>query len=342
MKKTTRFFLLLFILVAGLGFDLSAQTKSQATKPEYELTGNLSFDIMSMSGKVTRISIRVGDGGTGPFKAVMTNDATLPTHTIFRPEKLNKFGGNAKLPVVAFANGGCRNSSGEFRNFLSEIASHGFLVISIGPITNTMLGGGEMAVGATESKQLLDAVDWAIKENSRPESIFFQKIDIEKVAVMGQSCGGLQALAVSSDPRVTTTVILNSGAFKSTGQQSKFLPAFEKSDLKKLHASVAYFVGGESDMATQNAEDDYKWLDQVPVIVASYDFSDKVKETGNKGIGHYPATYRNPNGGDFAVAAVAWLKWQLKGDQAAGKIFAGNPCGLEKNPRWKVNKKNID
>jgi len=30
-----------------------------------------------------------------------------------------------KPPIVAFGNGGCRNGSGEFRNFLSDVASHG-------------------------------------------------------------------------------------------------------------------------------------------------------------------------------------------------------------------------
>ena len=31
-------------------------------------------------------------------------------------------------------------------------------------------------------------------------------------------------------------------------------------------------------------------------------------------VGHYPATYRQPNGGAFAVAVNAWLDWHLKGD----------------------------
>src|SRR5687767_2845260 len=29
-------------------------------------------------------------------------------------------------------------------------------------------------------------------------------------------------------------------------------------------------------------------------------------------VGHYPATYRQPNDGAFARAVGAWLKWQLK------------------------------
>ena len=61
---------------------------------------------------------------------------------------------------------------------------------------------------------LIDAIDWAVKENGDRSSRFYRKLDASKVAVMGQSCGGLQALAVSGDPRVTTTVVMNSGAFR--------------------------------------------------------------------------------------------------------------------------------
>jgi hypothetical protein len=36
------------------------------------------------------------------------------------------------------------------------------------------------------------------------------------------------------------------------------------------------------------------------------------------------------------------LKWQLKGDREAAKMFIGNPCGLTKNPKWIVEKKKIE
>jgi len=344
MTNIYRKLIIFFSLVIVFQVSLVAQENYNNTNDKFELTGHLSFNISSRSGLVRSVAITIGDGGTGPYKAIMVGETTLLTHTIFRPKDLSPFTGKNRLPIIAFANGGCRNSSGEFRNFLSEIASHGFLVIAIGPINNTLTSGSESAILVTDSKLLLDAIDWAISESNRQESPYFQKIETTKIAAMGQSCGGMQALDVSSDSRITTTVVLNSGLFPVLADSMKVpnFPTTTKSDLGKIHSSVAYFTGGENDALNTNAADDFKSINQVPILYATYDFTDKVKESGFKGYGHYPATYREPNGGDFADASVAWLKWQLKGDDDAAKMFIGNPCGLTKNSKWTVTKKNIE
>jgi dienelactone hydrolase len=72
--------------------------------------------------------------------------------------------------------------------------------------------GSEGRTGTSGASQVLDGVTWAAAENDRQGSEYYHKIDTAKVAVMGQSCGGGQAIDLSLDPRVTTSVILNSGA----------------------------------------------------------------------------------------------------------------------------------
>ncbi len=336
--------IILFSIIIVFKGSLFGQENSNNVCDNFELTGNLSFDIASRSGLVRSVAITVGDGGSGSYKAIMVGDTTLLTHTLFRPKDLTQFSCHHKLSVVVFGNGGCRNSSGEFRNFLSEIASHGFLVIAVGPVNNTMSSGSESAILVTNSKTLLTAIDWAFRENSRKESLYFQKIDTAMIAAMGQSCGGMQALEVSSDLRIKTTVVLNSGVFESLADSMKKrenFPAVKKVDLEKIHGPVVYYTGGKTDALDLNAADDFNRINHVPVFYASYDFTDKAK-AGYGGYGHYPATYREPNGGDFAIAAVAWLKWQLKVDPEAAKMFVGNPCGLAKNPKWIVVKKKIE
>ena len=67
--------------------------------------------------------------GSGPYPATREEPASLPTHTVYRPADLAN---TPKLPVVLWANGGCRNTSVEFTRFLGELASHGYLVIAVG------------------------------------------------------------------------------------------------------------------------------------------------------------------------------------------------------------------
>ncbi|MBN2650016.1 MAG: hypothetical protein JXR50_09780 [Prolixibacteraceae bacterium] len=277
------------------------------------------------TGSSEKATVRVvEDGGTGDYSAIMYTDNSLETHTIFRPKDLKPFGKKAKLPIIAWGNGACANSPWEHINFLSEVASHGFLVIAIGPMPQEGQRGG----GRSESSQLIDAIDWAIAQNNDKSSDLYEKIDITKIAVSGMSCGGLQTLETAPDPRVTTAVICNSGIIGDGGGMPG-MPGLKKDHLEKLHTPTLYLLGGETDIAYQNGMDDFKRINHVPVFVANMD------------VGH-GGTYSQPHGGEFAKVATAWYKWQLKGDKEAGKMFTGKPCGLSKSDVWTVEKKNLD
>ncbi len=294
----------LFFIAISLASFISCQTKTLEILP----------------GRI------VEDGGTGEYSAVMYTDSTLKTHTIFRPQDLSAFGKNQKLPIIAWGNGACANSPWEHINFLSEVASHGFLVIAIGPMPEE---GEEVHGTRSVSSQLLDAIDWAIAQNNDKKSPFYNKVDVDKISVSGMSCGGLQTLEVAPDPRITTIVVCNSGLFIRTGGGMPGMPTVAKEELNKIHTPTLYLLGGESDIAYGNGMDDYERINHVPIFVANMD------------VGH-GGTYRQPHGGEFAVVATAWYKWQLKGDEEAGRLFTGKPCGLANSDLWTVDKKNID
>ncbi|MFB4266168.1 alpha/beta hydrolase [Nonomuraea sp. GTA35] len=245
-------------------------------------------------------------GGSGPYPADYETTLRLPRHTVYRPATLPA---GVLLPIVAWGNGACRADGTWFENFLKELASHGFLVIA-----NGRPGG----TGSTDADMLIDAIDWAIAENGRLASRFRGRIDTTKIAVMGQSCGGLEAYEVSDDPRVTTTGIWNSG----------IMSALDKAQLARLHAPIGYFIGGPSDIAYENALDDWN---RLPAGLPAF--------MGNLDVGHF-GTYSQPNGGEFGRVGALWLKWQLKGDAAARAAFVGPDCGLCSGP-WQVRQKNL-
>jgi hypothetical protein len=337
MNSRTRFSILLIALAFHAGATGAA---TQQAPPA--LVGTVSFD--APSAQLQRIVVTVGDGGSGRYPAVLAGDPGLASHTIYRPADLSPFGGANRLPIVAWANGACRNNSGEYRNFLAEIASHGFLVVAIGPAASSLVLGSGQPGGGTQAAQLLEGVEWAIAQDAVPGGEYFQKIDREHIALMGHSCGGVQALDVSGDPRVTTTVVWNSGvrpqqaaaapspAPAPAGSQTappSSMATMTKERLRELHSPVAYFVGGTGDIAYANAVDDFERIGHVPVLFGSQD------------VGHYPATFRQPHGGAFGVAAVAWLQWHLKGDETAARQFVGSGCGLCSEPAWTLRSKNL-
>ena len=279
--------------------------------------------------------------GGGPFKAIMISDSRLATHTIYQPADLAALGA-AKLPIVVWGNGACMNVGNRFRWFLSEVASYGYLAIAIGPVgppsmeaapqpaaplpPNTPPPPPPSTPPASHSSQLIDAIDWAQAENERQGSRYFHRLDVKKIAVMGQSCGGVQAIEASADPRVSTTVVWNSGLFP-TPQTMGGGKAMTKADLKLLHAPVAYISGDPQDIAHANANDDFAQLKGLPAF-----------RGWERGVGHN-GTYRDADGGEFGGVAVAWLNWRLKGDAQAAKMFTGKDCGLCVNPRWVVKRK---
>lgn len=75
----------------------------------------------------------VEEGGSGSYKAIMMEEPTLTTHTVFRPQDLSKFNKENPLPVIVWGNGGCANSPSGHINFLNDVASQGYLVVAIGP-----------------------------------------------------------------------------------------------------------------------------------------------------------------------------------------------------------------
>jgi len=276
----------------------------------------------------------------------MEQDPGLPTHTVYRPKDLTKLQGQ-KLPIIAWGNGACANNGASFRNYLTEIASHGFLAIAIGPPEVPPAAGKQApapgpggAKGAakqggggpaTKSTQLSDAINWAIAENGRKDSQYYGKIDTAKIAVMGQSCGGIQSLAVAEDPRIKLIGIWNSGILNMP--LAPGAPAMEdvrKEQLEKLHSPIFYITGDKSDIAFENGIDDFKRITKVPALHAYKD-----------GVGH-GGTYSQPNGGEFGKIAVAMLQWQFKNDQEAAKMFVGANCGLCQDPQWHVSRKGIN
>jgi len=243
------------------------------------------------------------------YTATYSTDSRLPNHTIYRPTNLAQV--TDRMPIVAWGNGACRADGTWFQEFLTPLAAHGVLVIA-----NGNPGGS----GQTNYQMLIESINWAIAENSRSGSPLNGKIDTNAVSVMGQSCGGIEAVDASADPRVDSTVLWNSGLF-GTGT---------KPELDELHGPTAWFTGGESDIAYSNAVDDYAEIgSRVPAVIGHYG------NVGHMGLFTDPAVERH-----IVTVAADWLDATLYNNAEARAQFVGTNCGLCRGTPWRISSKN--
>lgn len=280
------------------------------------------------SGPVAPVTVKskvVEEGGTGPYKALMFEAPGMEVHTIFAPQDLSPFNEKNPLPVLVWGNGACSNSPWEHYKFLNEIASHGFLVVASGYIP---MEDGPYHGQRSTAEQQIEAVDWALAQNADKESPFHGRIDEDAIAAAGMSCGGLQTLQNCEDPRFKTLMIMNSGLFINPGIAMPGMPMPTKDKLQNIRVPVIYILGGEEDIAYANGMDDFYRLTKVPAFAANYP------------VGH-GGTYGQPHGGEFTVPALAWLQWQLKGDEKAAEMFKGYPCGLALREGWTVERNSL-
>ncbi len=258
--------------------------------------------------------------GSGPHKVtVETNsDPGINEGTVYRPTDL---GGTEKYPIFAWGEGGCSENGSSNSAAMAEIASHGYFVIADGTPGGSASRSMDSSNPASMGTPLLAYITWAIAENAKPCSAYYQSLDTTKIATNGFSCGGLMAEGTAGDPRITTWGLNSSGLFASN-------QAFYKT----IHTPVLIVLGGSGDIAYTNGENDYTNISalKIPIMLFS------------KALGHGGDLF-STHGGDFTKIDLAWLNWWLKGDEGAtGKgVLVGSGCTYCTDSAWEVKSANL-
>ena len=253
------------------------------------------------------------------FKAIAVKEASMPDFVVYRPKDLlHVHARQGAVPLLLFGNGACSDTSIGYERMLTEIASHGYIVVAIGEL---MMQQGERKEGHTPSSELKRGLDLMLQLCRTKGSDYYSYIDTTRIAAAGHSCGGAQVLANAADPHLKTYLILNAGM----GDME--MAGASMASLKNVHAPILYIVGGTSDVAYQNAQKDYDRIHHVPVCLADHPAS-----------GH-GGTYWAPNGGDYGRLVIDWLDWQLKGKRQNADIFLNGE--LSHYQGWTIKNKNF-
>lgn len=278
--------------------------------------------IVSLSAFSTNASPKhkvIDEGGSGPYKSEALSESSLPNFVVYKPQSIKLTVKSAGLlPILVFANGGCNDTSLPHEKMLSDLASHGYMVIALGMMQDRI---DDRELHKSPNEDMIKAIDWATNQNKDKSSAYYRSLDLNNIALGGQSCGGAQVLVNCGDPRVKSCILFNSGI----GNME--MSGASKELLKNLHCPILYVIGGKGDVAYQNAIVDYENINKVPVVFAN-----------QLCVGH-GGTFHEQYGGSFSHMLRNWLDWQFKNQKKYSDVFLKN--NLKDFPDWTMKAKNF-
>ena len=219
-------------------------------------------------------------------------------HIVFYPKALES--SNQTWPVIVWANGTCC-APVLYTGLLKGLSAKGFVVI-----TNSDVMSGD---GTSQRGEL----DYILAENARPGSVFYGKIDSNRLAAIGHSQGGRSVVnACSDDPRFGCAVSIAGSPY---GKEAKRL------------STPTLFLTGTADLVVLSS----LWVKPAynnckgPAVYASL-----------KG-GIHTSCILNPE--KYVDIIVLWINGCF-GDNASMQYFYPG-SGFSRNSAWKdyVSKK---
>jgi len=241
--------------------------------------------------------------GMGPFATTTENNVgPNDSYTLFRPADLAESG--LLHPVVTWGNGtGTMPST--YRTLLTQLASHGFIVIASNS-TNVAQG---------TPPPMLNGVTWVFEQNEDSASPMYQHVDTMNVGATGHSQGAFATSSAGADERITTTAPLQ-GARAGT-----------------LHGAALLLCGGmDTTVPCSGSMNAFNAINSVPVMYANLIAASHTNWIG--GFGGTPSPYFE--------AVVAWMRVHLMDDTQLRPMFYGADCELCGDSQWEVMQKMMD
>lgn len=322
----------------------------------------------------------IENGGTGIYKAEVIADSTCPRFTIYRPQNLKAaVRAEGKLPIILYANGGCANNNVEMRYLLSEVASHGYVAIAIGPYdeedpmkkwkkvlafmypegkgSQITLANGEQVKAPTkeEKKAIEEHFRKQRKENRKNAGKKKADIPMPEPTYPKMLLEALDWLIdQNANPASEYYHTLNLDEVAAMGQSCGGAQVLGVAHDPRITTCII-LNSGIGDMTMQGATKEALNSLHTPMLYliggpedvaypnAQKDF-ERIKDMPvvmiNTLDGH-SGTYYEKSGGSYAVAVRKWLDWQLKDNVGQSALFLDPEYGKTMFPDWTVVRKNF-
>ena len=273
---------------ASVGADASgdaARDDAGPTTPSTPDAGTVTGD----SGPAAGLPPAASTAQDGPFRASEDLRAGPRGKSgLFWPTELGKDG--LQHPLFVWGCGGGSTPS-SYAELLRRVATHGFVVIA------------EVSEIGDNGAPLRASIDWLLAENARAGSMLYGKLNAAKIALGGHSIGSVNSFLIADDPRLTTSIHIAGGSLDDVRNPSA--PTTGMGGKRLIHP-VAYICSMRDSFG--NVEKTQKDYDNTKVP-AWMTVMTGVEHTGAARSGW--------------AATIAWLRWQLAGEQERRSAFLG-------------------
>ena len=256
---------------------------------------------------------------TGTYAASYLEENTMQNfekYEISYPTELET--SDKKYPVIVVCNGtGWKGSLSKSQH--QFYASYGFIVIATEETYSWNAFGAEMCIRHLE--RLND-----YKGDDGQTSVFYQKVDFDRVGIIGHSQGGVGVFnAITSTEHKD---IYKAAVALSPTNQLIALALEWPYDVSQIHTPIMLISGaGGGDDAVITLEGLTSLYDQIPgekVMARRVNTDHGTNLTANDGY------------------VMAWFMWKLQGDEEAAKAFVGASPEIMTNSAYQDQQSNIE
>ena len=226
-------------------------------------------------------------------------------------------------PLVVMANGTGIKAS-QYKEVFQHLASWGFIVI-----------GNEDANSRTGLSSS-DSLDYMLAHNNDKKSVFYSKLDVNKIGIGGHSQGGVGAINAVTNQRngVHYKALYTASATSPYWGQKNIFGLEWSYDVSKIN--IPYFMVAGTGFADAGTARDITATDGqgiCPLWGMEEIYGDLPTS-----ISKVMARQVDKDHGDMLRSAdaymTAWFMYWLKGDLQASQIFFGEDAEILENANW--------
>lgn len=246
---------------------------------------------------------------SGTFETDKTTapaEKPIRKYTIYYPSALESSAQTYPMILVVNGTGG---KATKYEPQFELYASWGFITV------------GTQDKGTGSGQTTIETLNYMLEQNENPDSIFYQKIDVENIGVTGFSQGGAAVFNA-------ITKYEEGGYFRAAAPLS---PVCERTAAavtdypyhsEEVNCPILMLAGTSGEFETEAV---------IPIadMKEMYDKMTVPKVMARRvGMTHDQMLY---SAGGYVIA---WFRWQLMGDVYAARVFTGDEPEIMRNPQY--------